>query len=1052
MGRSCGDSRRTSAAVAVRSFDLRGLRRLLMAFMVSGTTPGLVFAQGAATAALSGIVVDAADATVPGASVTLSGPETAVRWTTATDGNGRFRLSSLPPARYVVQVSRSGFASLTLHGVVLQVGEERALRLKLAVGTLSEEVNVEGAVGYRDSGAVATGIEREIVDRQPLNGRSFQTLLELSPGVVIVPTNVTTGGTFSVNGQRSGTNQFTIDGVSANFGVEAAATLYQTAGGGLPSYSAQGGTNVLASVDAVQEFAIQTSTYAPEFGRQPGAQVQIVTRSGSNELHGSAFEYFRDDALDANDFFANRSGLAKPKLRQHDFGFTLGGPLVRDRTFFFASYEGLRLERPVTSPPFVVPSMEAREQGSPAAQQILRAFPLPNGPTLPGDPNSATYVATYSVPSSLDAASLRLDHAFGPSLRVFARYSYGPSDISERAYFATPNVTSFREYSTEALTVGGTWAGTRFVNDLRIGLARARAGDRYEMDDFGGAEVPQDSVLLPPYASPADSLGFIYLGADSGLFIGLNSANRQRQLNVVDTLSVVTGSHALKVGIDFRKLYPVNDGSLTYRGYFFDTTSDILNETIPFLYLGSTEKLLEPRYTNLGIFVQDTWRATRRLTLTYGLRYDVNPAPGEANGNLPLTVRGVDSPSGPTLAPAGTRYFETSHSDVAPRLGFAYDVSGTGRLVVRGGAGLFYDLPHAFAGSAFYTGTYPYGNTIIDFGVPLSSPVTTEPVPPVTVQPPYGQVLAYEDGYRSPLTYQWNVGLETAAGAHGRVTAAYVGAAGRRLGRAESLRGVYPDFDRIDLVRNAARSDYHALQIQYRRRPVRGLGILASYTLASSRDNVTEESIINFQAPGATYDPARDRGPSDYDVRHAFTSALSYDVPSPAGGLARTLLGGWSIDAMLRARSALPVNVVTGEDPLGLGYTSVSRPDRVAAEPLYLDDPGAPGGRRINAAAFSIPSSQQGDLARNSLRGFGAWQVDVSLRRELALGARLRAHLRADVFNVLNHPNFFNPENNLTNPSFGEPTQMLARGLRGLDPLYQIGGPRSVQLSLRLLF
>jgi hypothetical protein len=1021
------------------------------ALVVLWVSASPVRAQSAATAALSGTVVDASEAAVPGASLTLTAVATGARFTAATDASGRFRVASLPPAQYELGVARGGFTPLVVRGLVLQVGEERTLRLRMTVGQLSEEVIVEGALGYRDAGSVATGIDREIVDRQPLNGRSFQTLLELSPGVVIVPTNVTTGGTFSVNGQRSGTNQFTIDGVSANFGVEAAATLYQTAGGGLPSYSAQGGTNVLASVDAVQEFTIQTSSYAPEFGRQPGAQVSIVTRSGSNVLHGSAFEYFRDDSLDANDFFANKSELGKPELSQHDFGFTLGGPLVKDRTFFFASYEGLRLERPVTSPTFVVPSVEARQQGSPDAQAILQAFPLPNGPVLPDDPLSATYVATFSVPSSLDAFSLRLDHGVSSRLRVFARYNYGPSDINERAYFATPNITSFREYASESLTLGVTYTGSRFVNDLRVGLARSRAGDRYELDDFGGAVVPPDDVLLPPYASSSDSLGVIYIGADSGLYIGLNSKNRQRQLHLVDTLSVLAGSHALKLGVDARWLFPVNDGSVTFRAYFFDTTADVLNETIPFLYMGSADQILEPRYSNFGVFLQDVWRVTPRLTLTYGLRYDVNPAPGEANGHLPLTVRDVDAPAGPELAPAGTRYFGTSHSDLAPRVGFSYDLSGSGKLVLRGGAGVFYDLPHAFAGSAFYTGSYPYGNTIIDFGVPLSAPVTTDPIPPVVVAPPYGQMVAYVDGYRSPRTYQWNVGIEKTL-ASGAVTATYVGAAGRRLGRVESLRGTYPDFDRIDLVRNTGRSDYHALQLHYRRRPVRGLGVLASYTLASARDNVTEESIINFQAPGSSYDAELDRGPSDYDVRHALTAALSYDVPGPGDGWMRALFAGWSVDGILRVRSALPVNVLTGEDPLGLGYTYVGRPDRVESEPLYIDDPDAPGGRRINASAFSVPDQRQGDLDRNSLRGFGAWQVDASLRRELALSGRLRAQLRVDVFNVFNHPNFFNPESTMTHPSFGEPTQMLARGLRGLDPLYQIGGPRSVQLSLRVLF
>jgi hypothetical protein len=307
------------------------------------------FAQSA-TATLSGAVTDPLGANVAGATVTLQNTGTGIKRTTTTNSEGAFVVPLLPPGNSTLTVEQSGFATITNRDVILNVGDQRSLLIQLRVSSVSATVDVTSDLSLlNESPSVGTVINRQFVENLPLNGRSFQSLVELTPGVVLTASNVTAAGQFSVNGQRAGSNYFTVDGVSANFGTSVASSLYQSSGGALPAYSALGGTNTLASLEAVQEFAILTSTYAPEYGRQPGAQVSVVTRSGGNEFHGTLFNYLRNDVFDANDFFANASGQPRAALRQNNFGGTFSGPLPlprfgvggkplldgRNRTFFF---------------------------------------------------------------------------------------------------------------------------------------------------------------------------------------------------------------------------------------------------------------------------------------------------------------------------------------------------------------------------------------------------------------------------------------------------------------------------------------------------------------------------------------------------------------------------------------------------------------------------------------------------------------------------------------------------------------------------------------------
>jgi Carboxypeptidase regulatory-like domain len=1036
-------------------------------------------------ATLAGTVIDEQGAVVPSVEVTVLNLSTAVQRHATTDGEGRFVIPLLPPGGYTLTAQREGFATLEVRNITLNVGDRQALRIRLKVGELGETVTVvdalEDGVERSASSSVSTVVNRRFVENLPLNGRSFQSLFELAPGAVLTHTSFNEQGQFSVNGQRANANYFTVDGVSANVGVSAGASPGQAAAGGLPALTVLGGANNLVSLDALEEFRLLTSSYAPEFGRTPGAQVAIATRSGTNELHGSAFEYLRAGALDANDWFANSRGLSRPAVRQNDFGGSLGGRLIRDRAFFFASYEGMRLRQPqfaLTE----VPSLAARAAAPAQVRPLFDAFPVPNGASLAG--GFAEFAASYSDPSRFDAASARLDFVASQQLTLFARYSLAPSHTSQRGGVSSPgqsgqslNTVNRTSLDTETLTAGATAAlDARVTGDLRFNWSRVRGQTELTLDDFGGAAPPPSSLLFPPFASPETSGFQVTLrgGLNSGFGTGKNVNNLQRQLNLVGNLSVVArGGHELKFGFDYRRLAPVY-GPLSYAQtvVFGDaTTSGVLaasaNARAFQIKVAADAGPRLPLFTNFSLYAQDAARLTPRLTLVYGLRWELNPPPHEARGNDPAVLTGFDGggdnvltnqvASSLSLAPRGTPLWRTSFGNFAPRAGVAYLLSPSRGTTLRGGLGIFYDLGTGQAAQAFGS-VFPYAREKVLTDVPFPLDPSTAQPPPLSLDPPYGTVYAFAPHLRLPYTIQWSAGIEQPLGARQSLSVSYVGAAGRRLLRQTALLKPNPDFTVVRLIANGSASDYHALQAVYARRLARGLQAHAAYTWSHSIDDDSDDSASGLIFTGSS-DPRDERGPSNFDVRHSFSAAASFDLPRPAKrARAALLLRDWSLDAIFRARTATPVNVLQTTGLFVGDLVEARRPDLINGVPLYLEDPRAPGGRRFNPAAFRSVSAGQGSLGRNALRGFGLSQLDLAVRRQLALTERARLQLRAEFFNLLNHPNFGDPVADLTSRLFGLSTQTFARSLGtggvngGLSPLYQVGGPRSVQLALRLTF
>ena len=1027
---------------------------------------------------INGRVLDPSNKVIGGADILVINDATGVQYSGKTNEDGIYMVPNLPPGAYRLQVSKRGFKTLIKADIVLNIQDALSINFTLPIGAAFEIVTVEGGASMINTtdASVSTVVDQTFVKNMPLNGRSFQTLINLTPGVVAIPSNPDNGGQFSINGQRGSSNYWMVDGVSANVGIGVtSAGTGNGLGGALGAFSVMGGTNSLVSVDSMEEFRIQTSTYAPEFGRTPGGQISIVTRSGTNQFHGTAYEYFRNDVLDATNWFngyTNNPPLPKAKERQNDFGGTLGGPIVRDRTFFFFSYEGLRLRLPETVIS-TVPDVAARQSAVPAIQPFINAYPVPNGSD---DPTTgiAQFNASFSSPATLDAYSLRIDQRVGKSLNVFGRYNYSPSEIAQRGTGGSSlNTVSTTNITTHTATVGATWSlSPTIASDLRFNYSRTTAHLFSDLDSLGGA-VPPASLPLPSPFSPRNSQFLMDILPLQGgtLDIGEGGHNLQRQINIVGNTSIQIKSHAVKVGIDFRRLSPQFTGTGQYQQFF--GMSDVPSAAMGSLLFGTVVSMATPTFhlRNIGIYAQDTWKVIPRLTMTYGLRWDLDLVPS-SNPSLPAVVGfNLNNLSALALAPAGTEVYQTTYGSAAPRMGVAYQLSENQnwQTVLRGGFGVFYDLASSELGNNVSSFAYPFGTEASISGSTFP-PSAVQLAPPPIVPPNAsngGFLLAINPHLRLPYTLEWNVATEQGLGSQQTLSVSYVGAAGRRLLQQADVSPANANLSQAILLTNAGTSNYDALQAQFRRRLSRGLQALASYTWSHSIDTASAGSAYlsaNALLPSGV---TQDRGPSDFDLRQTFSGALTYDLPSLRGNvLKKALLGDWSTDNIITARSAQPVNITDANFIALANFNTLVRPDLVVGQPLYLYGSEYPGGKAFNPSAFSDPPIdpntgnplRQGTTPSNFLRGFGAVQWDFAVHRHFPIHKSLHLQFRTEMFNVLNHPNFGPPSGQLGAGGFGISSHLLSQNLSGsnlggggFSPLYQIGGPRSIQFALKLM-
>ncbi|HWR34584.1 MAG TPA: carboxypeptidase regulatory-like domain-containing protein [Clostridia bacterium] len=1065
------------------------------------------------SATLSGTVLDQTEAIVTNVKVTVMNTATAVRRSAVTDRNGTFAVPLLSPGTYKVIAERDGFAPAEINNIVLNAADQKLLRIRLKVGATTEMVKVEATADMIEtSSAVGTVIDRKFVENTPLNGRSFQSLLLMTPGAVMGSDG---DGQMSINGQRTNSNAYIIDGVSANVGIQlnrsqrsngagGYASIDTTLGGNTPAYNSFGGTNGMLSVDALQEFKVQSSTFSAEYGRQPGGQVQMTSRSGENQFHGTVSEYFRNDVLDARNWFV-KDNQKKPALRQNNFGFTVGGPIIKDKTFFFASYEGLRLMLPQNSTKMTVPSTWLRDEAglTPQVKAILNSFPLPNGPdnlTAQGVPSgSAPFTYTSSSARNMDNVSVRVDHALNSKVTIFGRYNRAPSNSEGWS----GNQRGATEMLLNTLTLGtNAVISNNITNEFRANYSHNKATGLSELTNLYNTNPVSRDALLPSFAGDLAQVTVSVLG---GSFqIGPNREAVQRQYNFVDNLSVARGHHLMKFGADYRYVFP----KTAPRNYGLSLTLGSLANIRSSLASGgiTANESVVAVYENFSIYGQDTWRVAPRLTLDYGMRWDYNPAPHGREDKPLYTVSNIDDLPNVALAPAGTELYPSIKTGFGPRIGAAYELNTTRgwETVVRGGYGIYYDLGAGTAGLATegfpYTRMKPVGATT---GTAVPYPFTEAQLqapPTLSLTPPYKQQMfnAVDPDYHMPRSYQWTLSLQQSLGKDQSLTVSWVGNSGKNLLRRYmyNVGSVNTDFggtaqsSRLSVTRSndekGDTSDYNSMQIQFQRRMSRGLQVMSNYTWSHAIDTGSSDWGMNDEYSSS--DPMDTRASSSFDRRHIFNTVVSYEFPKPSFGssafakVGNGLLSGWATDWILKYESGTPMDVTFLVDPspyLPSGYY-MFRADRVEGVPMWVDSPSAASGKVLNAAAFDFPSIvwadatkktlgdpsklTHGNVGRNSVRNLGAFQFDFAIRREFTITKRAKLQFKSEFFNILNHPNFAPPSTQLgnvfygwgfsmKNSTFGQTTSMRGQGnIGGLDSFYQLGGPRSIQFAAKIVF
>jgi hypothetical protein len=919
------------------------------------------------------------------------------------------------------------------------------------------------------SADISNSVTTRSIQDLPLNGRSVQGLFILVPGSVSpgpADSNSVPQVNVSVNGQRSTSNNFMIDGVSGNFGMSPGGqSPGSAAAGSTPALTATGATNPLASLSAVQEVTIRTYSNTAEYGRNSGTQVAIVTKSGTNQFHGSAFYFINHQDFDANDWFANSRGLARPQHGSNEVGGTLGGPIQRDRFFFFASYEGLRLRQPVAALTDV-PSMTARRAAPLNIQPLLNLFPLPNRPQLPD--GFAEFASSFANYGRHDTASLHLDRAVTNQLMLSGYYNITNSSANERGTGGY-SVNTLSRLFNRAQTITGAANYTispKVVTELKGNYSRFTSQSSYLLDTFGGAILPPTSLFAQPALSDNASFSADLNARGAQLMTGSGITSTQRQFNVLGSATAIAGEHTIKFGVDYRRIFPIIGLRQHEQSALFDGVAQALTGQTARVNFFTRSQSQRPVFNELSIYGQDDWRLSSNVTLTYGVRWEVNPSPTESNGRDALAVTNVNDPSQLTLALTGARLWATTYGNFGPRVGVAYEPFKADELVIRGGVGVLYHIGNGPAGDAF-ADSYPFLNGNSQFNVPFSFLPTSSSLNPATLTTvPFS---AFDPRLKMPYSLQWSVSAERALGSAQSISVAYVGNAGKRLLLTSTLLSATSDFRFVLLTNNGASSNYSSLQLQFNRRLSRRLGAMVNYTWAKSVDNLSQDSAAH--ALFRSTNSKTERGPSDFDIRHTLTGFVSYEPPALfASGIGNVLTREWSIDSVFNVRSASPVSVVYAV-PTSFGFLYL-RPDLIAGAPFYLNDAAAGGGRSINPAAFSVPQDlRQGSLGRNALRGFPLTQFNLALRRRFNFSEDIRLILGAEVSNIFNHPNFAAPAGNDAslgtkfdsgiaihlNPTFGQSFTNAARSPWGsagssFGPNYYPGGARTMKLSAKLEF
>jgi Carboxypeptidase regulatory-like domain/TonB dependent receptor len=1031
-------------------------------------------------ASLRGTVYDSNRAAIPGAKVTLTSAATGEVRTVSTNGEGEYAIPSLPAGIYQVKVEMTSFLN-HLERIELLVNQVQRLDVALTLAgpepSVLEIDSTNEPQLMKDSPALGTVIENRQITGLPLDGRNFYELSLLVPGAV--PAAQGSAGSvrgdfaFSVNGAREDANNFLLDGV---YNVD-------------PKLNTFG---VRPSVEAIREFEMLTSTYDASFGRNPGAQVNVILNSGSNDFHGSAFEFHRNAALDARNFFAPASE-PKPKYIRNQFGGSFGGPISRNRTFFFADYEGTRsregitritnvptaLERngnfsqslfgvpinPFTGMPFdngIIPDFFI----NPVGRAIAALYPLPNR-NVPFE----NFVSSPVLRDDNDSFDTRVDHKLNDRADLVFRYSFGDRDLFEP--FTGPSLAlvpgfgdTVKRRSQNAMAALTLIITPNLVNESRVAFNRVASSVQQQ------ASVLNSDIGLPTISPRARDLGLSFITITGFSPLGDEGNNPQNSVtNVYQFLnnsSYVHNNHLIKFGADLRFSQQNAFRDVESRGRLqfspfgqitFNALGDLL---LGFPLLTSVARVDNPqeiRTESYNFFINDSYRVTPRLTLNAGLRYEYNSPPVDAQDRA--TIYDVVTRN---LVPVGTNGvprsgFEPDKNNFAPRVGFAWTVGSDAKTVLRGGYGVYYDQSPLAPAEALYFNS-PFFDNNLFFSLPGLPLTLNNPFPSFFPFPLPDSALAIQRDLRTGYMQHWNFNVERQLGENSIVEAAYVGSKGTKLLTARDINqpqpGILPPglpvvprpdprFDDIDLLESRANSNYNALQMRFQQRLTRGFSALMSYTWSKSIDDASNffSSAGDPNFPQNSYNVAAERGRSNFDVAHRLSASYAYALPfRRSEGFAAKLLNGWETFGIVTLQTGRPFTVAllseidnsgTGRSILGFGAND--RPNLVGNPELS----NRTTSQWFNTAAFAFsPPGTFGNAGRNILEGPGFQSVNASLVKNTHLSERVNLQFRAEAFNLFNHPNFNLPDNFLGSPTFGRITS--ARD------------PRHIQFGLKLLF
>lgn len=1075
---------------------------------------------------IQGTVTDSAGAAIPAADITIKNSDTGLVRTVKTDDAGNFLVTELPLGNYSVSAAKTGFGTKVINGIAVAVSTNTRADVQLSPGEVKQEVVVtaEAPLIETTSNTMGGTISASQMTNVPVNGGDFAKLLTLVPGSGSDPNGDSDSpgsfGTFSINGNRGRANNYLLDGTDMNDGYRNDPAINEAGVFGTPA--------TLLPIDALQQIGV-LSNVEPEYGRNGGAVVNIVTKSGTNNIHGSVFEYFRNNALDARNTFNRKvdpnTGNLVPQDTFHNnqYGGSLGGPLIKDRTFWFIAYEGWRENGGLPNTESI-PS-QARVNAftggggviNPVIANLLQRNPwgIPLPATGDTGADNATVQVTDHFTNRVDSLILKLDHHLGQqegSDLITGRYFFGDSDQSFPLALGggttVPNFNTVTPTRVQVLSLSYIHLfSPRLLLELRGGWNRFAEGFFPEDQNFNPASIGLNTGVTnsQDFGLPQISIndGTTSLGANNSLPRHRFDTNWQYFANV----GYNTGKHNWKYGYEFRRTTVNQFYDLGYRGRLkFANFEDFLSGDITdggSQFAGNSQRTTHQN--NDGLYIQDNWRLSRKLSVNYGLRWDYFGVIYEDGNRFSLF-----NPATQSLVLVGqgggpSQLYPKDLNNFAPRLSVAYDLFGSGNTVLRAGWGVYYD---AFS-QDFFIGHFPFNtfnpgpayNGIGPSAITSAGNVAgtiQNGVPIFTGFAPTTDAWTVDQNIRTPYIQNFNLNVQQAFGKAMALTVGYVGSKGTKLFRFRDINqhdpatGAFPfaAFNIINQFESSASSNYNSLQVTWKLNTWHGLGSQLAWTWSHSIDNASdgEDFVPNAAQPDNSLNPGAEKANSNFDARHRLTWMFDYALPGSTS--AKSFTGGWSVNGLLRVSSGQPYNLNS--------FSNYNNSNEFLERPDVVGDPFAGTGgpdKLLNLTAFAapctwdptagacIPGTQHfGNLRRNAFIGPDYRNFDFGLAKDTKLSEHLNMQIRADFFNIFNHPNFANPflpsfavnlENNgSVTPLLGDPKCAGApsptSGCRAVGvgflptvatpdvaigyPFLGGGGPRDIQLSAKFSF